>query len=52
MSPRPRRKSPLYHVELLRDRYVPNVPVPLLALLAIAIIALIATGIGWLIYRS
>lgn len=41
----------LYNIRIVRDRYVPNLPIPVIALLAVFLIALLATGIGYLLYR-
>lgn len=51
MSPIPKRKGFGYSMRLLRDRFLPTVPVPLIALVAVFVIALLTTGIGYLIFR-
>jgi hypothetical protein len=40
-----------YTFRIIRDRFVPNVPVPVIALLAVFLIALLAAGIGYVLYR-
>ena len=51
MSPRPRKLRWYDRLMIYRKRST-QVPSSVLALLAIAVIALIAVGIGWMVYRS
>ena len=50
MSPRPKKLTALQRFKIYRERSY-QVPSYVLALLAILVIALLATGIGYLIYR-
>ena len=51
MSPRPTKLKLYDRLMVYRERST-QVPSSVLALLAIAVIALIAVGIGWMVYRS
>lgn len=51
MSPRPKKLKWYDRLMIYRDRST-QVPSSVLALLAIAVLALIATGIGWLLFRA
>ncbi len=51
MSPRPKRPTALERLRIFRQRSY-QVPSYVLALLAVFVIALLATGIGYLLYRQ
>ena len=51
MTPRPKKLGWLDRVRIFQQRYL-DVPSYVVAVVAITLVALIATGIGWLLYRS